>query len=410
MKTIKNTLLLSGATMMLWTACTPENKIDPNADLKTNVVKNYSKIVYASYEDSYNKAVDLQTALNTLVATPTQSNFDAAKAAWKAAREPYGQTEAYRFYDGPIDDADGPEGALNAWPLDENYIDYTLNTSGTVVNTGIIHDLTTYPTISGATLASLNEQGGEKNISIGYHAIEFLLWGQDYIDVNTNLGQGGNRSYTDYTNTSTNYARRGEYVKACAQLLIDDLAKLKAEWAEGGAYRTSFEALPTDEALAKILTGIGVLSKSELAGERMFTALEANAVDNPQEDEHSCFADNTHRDIITNAQGISNVLAGTYVRTTGTTVGNAAYSIYALLTVVKPEIVNTSATSLKTLNTSAMAKVNAMPVPFDKTVTEENVADNGPVLQAVTALQNQGDKIAEAATALGLSISTELPE
>lgn len=412
MKTIKNTLLLSGATMLLWTACTPEteNKLDPNAELKTNVVKNYSEIVYASYEDSYDKAVELQTALNALVATPTQGTFDAAKAAWKAAREPYGQTEAYRFYDGPIDDADGPEGALNAWPLDENYIDYTLDANGTVTNTGIIHDLATYPTINAATLTSLNEQGSEKNISIGYHAIEFLLWGQDALDVNANLGQGGQRSYTDYTNASANYDRRGKYVKVCAQLLIDDLAKLKAEWAPGGAYRTSFEALSADDALAKILTGIGVLSKSELAGERMFTALETNAVDNPQEDEHSCFADNTHRDIITNAQGISNVLAGTYVRTSGTTVGNAAYSFYALLGIVKPEIVDASATSLRTLNTTAMAKVKAIPVPFDKTVTEENATDNGYVSQAVTALENQGDKIAEAATALGLSITTKLPD
>lgn len=404
MKNLKHTLLL-GAGLLFWTSCTPET-IDPNADLKTNVVKNYCEIVYASYEDSYNKAVDLQTALNTLVATPTQTTFDAAKTAWVAAREPYGQTEAYRFYDGPIDDADGPEGALNAWPLDENYIDYTRDNTGGIANTGIIHDLTNYPNITASILSGANEAGGEKNISIGYHAIEFLLWGQDYIDVNINVGQGGNRSYTDYTTAATNYVRRGEYVKACAQLLIDDLATLKAEWAVGGTYRTYFEGLSADEALTKILTGAGVLSKSELAGERMFTALEANAVDNPQEDEHSCFADNTHRDIITNALGITNVLAGTYIRTTGVVVGDAQYSILTLLTKVDA----TKATDLTTKKVAATSKVAAIPTPFDKTVTEENVNDNGPVLQAVTALQNQGDAIAEAATALGLTISTELPE
>ncbi|MBL4651137.1 MAG: peptidase M75, partial [Aureispira sp.] len=108
MKNIKQTLLL-GAGLLYMTACTPE-EVDPNADLKTNVVNNYCEIVYASYEDSYNKAVDLQTAINTLVATPTQTSFDGARTAWLAAREPYGQTEAYRFYDGPIDDSDGPEG------------------------------------------------------------------------------------------------------------------------------------------------------------------------------------------------------------------------------------------------------------------------------------------------------------
>jgi len=403
-KTLKN-LFLGGAVALTWTACTPET-VDPNADLKTNVVSNYCDIVLASYEDSYTTAVALQTAVNNLVSTPTQVTFDAAKAAWRAAREPYGQTEAYRFYDGPIDDADGPEGALNAWPLDENYIDYTLSATNTIDYTGIIHDATTYPTIDAATLAGLNEQGGEKNISIGYHAIEFLLWGQDYVNVNTNVGQGGSRTYTDYTNISQNYDRRGMYIKACADLIVQDLGALKAEWAASGAYRTYFKGLASDEALTKILTGIGILSKSELAGERMFTALEANAADNPQEDEHSCFADNTHRDIITNAQGIANVLNGTYVDVNNSTKGNAAYSINALVTAVNTGV----ASSLATAQATALTKVNAIPVPFDKTVTEENVADNGPVYQAVKALQEQGDKIAEAATALGLTISTDLPE
>ncbi|MCP4443109.1 MAG: peptidase M75 [Aureispira sp.] len=396
------TYLLMGALVTL-SACTKEKKIKT---LKDEVVTNYADLVYASYEDSYDKAVELKTAVNTLVATPTQTNFNAAKTAWKAAREPYGQTEAYRFYDGPIDDADGPEGDLNAWPLDENYIDYVRDGSGGTVNNGIIGDVTNHPIINKTTIAALNEKGGEKNISIGYHAIEFLLWGQDHLDVNVNAGQGGDRLYTDYTSTAANYQRRGEYINACAELLVETLAELKAEWADGGSYRTSFLALDADEAITKILAGIGILSKSELAGERMFVALEANAADNPQEDEHSCFADNTHRDIITNAQGINNVLAGVYVNSAGTTIGDADKSILKLL----EEIDEDQAASLSAAMADAMTKVNAIPTPFDKYVTEETVSSNGPILQAINALRTQGDNIAETATALGLTISTDLPE
>lgn len=138
----------------------------------------------------------------------------------------------------------------------------------------------------------------------------------------------------------------------------------------------------------------------------MFTALEANAVDNPQEDEHSCFSDNTHRDIITNAQGITNVLVGTYTNVSGNVVGSTQYSILTLVTKTDA----TKGADLTAKSAEATAKVLAIPTPFDKTVTEENVNDNGPVLQAVTALQTQGDAIAEAATTLGLSISTELPD
>jgi putative iron-regulated protein len=45
--------------------------------------------------------------------------MDAAKEAWLTARQSYGPTEAYRPYGAPIDDDNGPEGQLNACPLDE---------------------------------------------------------------------------------------------------------------------------------------------------------------------------------------------------------------------------------------------------------------------------------------------------
>lgn len=398
----KWTLALALGALSL-TACKKDE--DPNEGLKDEVVSNYCEIVYASYSDSHLKAQELQLAINNLVAGPSATTLEAAKMAWKAAREPYGQTEAFRFYDGPIDDADGPEGDLNAWPLDENYIDYVEDASGNIVNGGIIYDTASYPILSKALLASLNEQGGEKNISIGYHAIEFLLWGQDDLDVNVNPGQGGDRSYTDFAGDIF-AQRRAQYLQATTELLVDQLAELKAAWAVGASYRTTFEAMQEDAALAKILSGAAILSKSELAGERMFVALEANLADNPQEDEHSCFSDNTDRDIVTNALGINNVLTGTYEDVNGQIIGDQEHSILVLLRNLDEQ----KAANLELAMEEVMDKVNAIPTPFDKYVTQENVGDNGPIFQAITALQEQGDLLADAAVALGFTISTELPE
>lgn len=398
----KWTLALALGALSL-TACKKDE--DPNEGLKDEVVSNYCEIVYASYSDSHLKAQELQLAINNLVAGPSATTLEAAKMAWKAAREPYGQTEAFRFYDGPIDDADGPEGDLNAWPLDENYIDYVEDASGNIVNGGIIYDTASYPILSKALLASLNEQGGEKNISIGYHAIEFLLWGQDDLDVNVNPGQGGDRSHTDFAGDIF-AQRRAQYLQATTELLVDQLAELKAAWAVGASYRTTFEAMQEDAALAKILSGAAILSKSELAGERMFVALEANLADNPQEDEHSCFSDNTDRDIVTNALGINNVLTGTYEDVNGQIIGDQEHSILVLLRNLDEQ----KAANLELAMEEVMDKVNAIPTPFDKYVTQENVGDNGPIFQAITALQEQGDLLADAAVALGFTISTELPE
>ena len=271
---------------------------------KKQVVENYANIAHANYQKAYDDAVILETAINTFTTSPTQVNFDNAKSKWKAARESYGTTEAFRFADGPIDNADGPEGLLNAWPLDENYVDYVQGAT----NAGIINDLTTFPTINKSLLERLNEQGGEKNISVGYHAIEFLLWGQDLTAPSANLA--GLRAYTDYVvgGTNSNQTRRAAYLKACADLLTDNLEYLVNQWKVGGTYRSKFLALPDDVAVRNIYLGITTLVSAELPVERMDVAL-GNA---DQEDEHSCFSDNTHRDIALNLQGVINVYKGNY--------------------------------------------------------------------------------------------------
>ncbi|WP_417591258.1 imelysin family protein [Owenweeksia hongkongensis] len=403
----KSMLALAGSAM-LFAACSKDDEntdnADPNAALKQSVVSNYADIVFASYEDAHAKAVILKNKLDAFVDAPSQTAFDEAKQAWLDAREPYGQTEVYRFYSGPIDDNDGPEGALNAWPLDEAHVDYVQAGTGNDDNPGneanIINNTTDYPTIDEATLIGLNENGGEKNISIGYHAIEFLLWGQDF-----NAGAPGDRPYTDYvtdgSGTATNQDRRGDYLKVTAKILVDDLATMVEAWKEESSnYRGTFTSQAANVSIKNMLTGMGVLSKSELAGERIYVALD----NQDQEDEHSCFSDNTHRDIILNAQGIENVYTGTYTRTDGTVVSGA--SIYELL----KEVDATLAEELNTMIATSVSDAENIPVPFDQALTQETVGGNGPIMTTVHSLQDQGDKIAEAAAALGISISTDLPD
>lgn len=370
-----------------------------NKDLIGAVKSNYASIVYASYLDSYNEAMELKTAINSFVDNPSQSGLDAAKQAWLDAREPYGQTEVYRFANGPIDAEDGPEGLLNAWPLDEGYVDYIAG-NGT---SGIINDVAGYPTLSASVLEAANEQGAAENVSIGYHAIEFLLWGQD--DANTSLQTPGQRPYTDYvtngSGTAANQGRRGQYLKICADLLVDHLELMVNDWnPNGGNYYSTFMGLSDAKVITNIITGMATLSKSELAGERIFVALQ----NQNQEDEHSCFADNTHRDVITNADGIRNVYMGTYTNVDGTTISGKG--IKDLITAVNSSI----AGELNTLSSDVNTAVNGIPVPFDHGLTQESVGGNGPIMTSVTKLQAQGDKLVEAGNAIGISISTALPE
>ncbi|UBM57943.1 peptidase m75, imelysin [Marinilongibacter aquaticus] len=405
-KLFNRTFLLTFLASAFLVACDKDNdEVDPQeeqdklvASMKVELQENYADIVYANYLDAYNTAVALQEAIDALVQSPSESSLEAAKEAWLAAREPYGQTEAFRFAGGPIDDEDGPEGLLNAWPLDESYIDYVYDPNADeLVYTGIINDLDTYPTLSKELLESLNESGGEENISVGYHAIEFLLWGQDLTAPAEK--EPGMRPYTDFT-TAENADRRKTYLTAVVDLLLEDLQEMVDEWnpQASGNFRETFLAMSADEAIKHILTGIGTLSKSELAGERIFTAYD----NRDQEDEHSCFSDNTDRDIRLNAEGIANVINGTYTKVDGSAVSGTSF--LELLSVVDGDFRNELGTQLA----NTVNAVDATASPFDFAISDDSTRPQ--VLDAVMQLRTLGDQIAEIGTKLGISVNTELPE
>ena len=354
-------------------------------DLKKSVVDNYAAGAHASYVRSLTSAQALDTAIDDFLAAPSQARLDAAKRAWLLARDDYGVTEVYRFYNGPIDnEEDGPEGLINAWPLDESYIDYVQGDP----SAGIVNNPGEFPTIDASLLISLNEEGGEANISTGWHAIEFLLWGQDL-----NPDGPGYRPVEDYT-TNANAARRATYLALASDLLIGHLQDMVDAWATGQSnYRSQFVSKDADEALADIITGIGEMSRGELAGERMTVAYEVRS----QEDEHSCFSDNTTNDIIANALGVQRVYSGDYGDVTGP-------GIRDLIAAEDEEL----ASSLEKEINRSVVLARSIPSPFDGQLTE-GLPDSDPgrraILDTIVALENQTNTIVAAAQKVGITIN-----
>ena len=408
-----------------------------SAFVTTNdVLKTNANIAYAAYADSLITAQNLQAALEVFVAEPTESNFIAAKQAWLDAREPYGQTEVYRFRAGPIDalnvenntmgeDGDGPEGLINAWPLGEALIDYVAaevdgdagpESPANALSSNIIADTVSYPTITTDVLGNLFEHGeDERNVTTGYHAIEFLLWGQDLnLDMSgrgTRDATAGHRPVSDYslttgecTSGTTSVAdeictRRGQYLVASAELLVDHLQSVTEAWepAVAGNHYESF-VNGGDASLARILEGMGRLSYGELAGERINIALRTNS----QEDEHSCFSDNTHRDIFLNAKGVQNSYNALYTRIDGEVIEGA--SIHDLLVVNgEHELANQLRGDLEaTMAAAAVIDTKARTgMPFDTLIQQGSGQEN--VVAVIQALSNQTDSIELAIDALGVT-------
>ena len=350
-------------------------------------IESYSEIVHASYEDTLQKAAEMETAIATFIDDPNEDTLADARQSWLDSREPYLQTEVFRFYDGPIDNPEnGPEGMMNAWPLDESYIDYVEDDE----SAGIINDADIE--ISEETLMELNEQGGEENIATGYHAIEFLLWGQDSDDEGP-----GDRSYTDYTEDGDgNYERRALYLETVCDLLVEQLETLVAEWEPNeDNYRAEFEAVAPKEALRRILTGMIVLSGFETGGERLKAALDSGS----QEDEHSCFSDNTHRDMIQDIQGVLNVWQGSYVRVDGDEVEGT--SIRSIVRSFDAGL----ADEIDDRISESLSLANDLEVPFDREIATDNDEGNERVRSLIQALRAQEDSLEHAFELLGLDVS-----
>lgn len=449
------------------------------------VVDTNADIALAVYNDAVSTAEALQLALQNFREDPTQANFDAAKTAWLVAREPYGQSEVFRFRASPIDtldydarDEDGPEGAINAWPLGEALIDHVKANNDTDFGDDQVGALTTITAVGTTTadanknkidaayaqsnqgdniigntaiainaeLLSHSEAGDGHDVISGYHAIEFMLWGQDLSNdqsltndvrdqaVKThdapNLATGGQRplseladGYNDSTDPyeDTNESdRRHKFMEVVAAQLVDDLKSVRDGWKAGAPYRTKFTTVANEaqakQRLAEILTGMGTLSGFELASERINVALDANN----QEDEHSCFSDNTHRDIWLNAEGVANAYYGDYAGydstldgilnnedDTGSKVTGYGIDDYlrdAGLTSLATKMeaaLSKSATHYQQIDQKARAGE-----PFDVQIQKNSEADiNEPAQQTILALTAESRVIVEITGALGIDSS-----
>ncbi|MBP2280061.1 putative iron-regulated protein [Psychrobacter sp. PL19] len=376
-KILPTTLAVALAGLLMVTGCTKQTNEDAVAtdtqtavqsDSGTNkstteqasidrLMLSHVDMVHAAYKDSLDTAKILRTAVDTYVDTPTQANIDAAKAAYKAARQPYSQTETFRFDEGfvtaddqrAISSIDEWEAQINAWPLDEALIDYVsdsyageYNSKDNIINSDSItvnSSKQDTKTITPELLAAMNEIGGsESNVTTGYHAIEFLLWGQD----TNGVAEGaGNRPISDYMTTDNKCTsgetvntdvsvcnRRGQYLKAVTQLLVNDLTAMEAQWQPESEHtlRSDMMARKDNNAMRQIMYQMGSLALGELASQRMQVAFVTGST----EDEHECFSDLTHLSYANNALGIQNVFNGSYKTVAGESVGGYGIKNYLI--------------------------------------------------------------------------------
>lgn len=420
-KLVSLAVLVGLALAFFWWAG-PRTPVDSPAP---EVLTQYADIAHATFGDAQTRAVELQTAIETLLATPDEETLAAARQAWRNARVPYMQTEVFRFGNPVVDEW---EGAVNAWPLDEGLIDYVaadyVHEGGNIAaNANLIVDGASGSltlgidaldtgTINADLLTRLNEYGGsEANVATGYHAIEFLLWGQDLNGYDDGAGERPASDFATAEGRCTNgpepaagpqpCERRGAYLATTVAKLVEDLNEMTRQWAPDvqDNYRQTLLTLPEAEAMRRVFLGLGSLALGELAGERMKVALIANS----PEDEHDCFSDNTHWSHFYNLRGIANVYHGRYETIAGKTL--AGPSVQSLLEKQAPELAEQTSRALAVargkMQTLADTAENGMR--FDQMIAPGNDEGARTIRETIDALVVFAGRIEKAASALGLN-------
>ena len=429
---------LSLVTAMALTSSATENKQSNKTEQVAvkSILESYSNIALDNYSNALNDAKALKVAIDNFAKSATKENLEKAKKAWLVSRESYGQTEIFRLSNGPVDTEEGwvseaygaLEGQINAWPLDENMIDYTIDAEGKKTAGNIIDTIGKFnpggeeskevdvTKITVDAISELNENGGEANVATGYHAIEFLLWGQDQ-DYSNFLKDGitngalkaGERPLSDFT-SDKNAQRRLAYLSVAAEKLISDLEVIKSAWEKNvdgnkGLYQAALNGklkgenasknIDSNDALKQIVAGMGVFVKSELANERIAVAVLTPS----EEDEHSCFSDNTHRDIATNYQGFKNILTASY---NGKKYGKSLLDSTDKETKERIEKLMASIEAkIKSVNDVAMKKEH-----FDYQIKPES-EQSKVIVKLKNELRKLGDEMVNVAAANGISLTTD---
>jgi len=372
----------------------------PSEDSRRPVVETYANVVLATYEDCITTLRALDAAIDALLANPSEETLATARERWREARIPYSRSEAFRFYAGPIDREGGPEGQINGWPLDENHIDaVVVDKYGAAPGLNIIGNVDDFPNITPGIIAEQNEAGGEKNIASGYHAIEFLLWGQDLNEPPESAGQ---RSYKDFVkdgDANSVNARRGAYLKAATTLLMRDIDTVIEQWrvpTQGKEnYRSQLVSGDVYTGLKRMLTGIITLAEVEMAGERMNVPL----LSGDQEEEQSCFSDHSAEELRSNALGIEDVYYGRYESPTGKKVSGP--SLAEAVRKADPRVADEVEARLKRTHEA----LDAIRTPFDREIQPDNKDGQARVQAAIDSLHAQTQSFTRVAQALQIFLS-----
>ncbi len=360
---MKTTTILMAAAIGLFSVacnkegCTDETALNYNKKAKKDdgtcnyATKSYQEnlknigenVITETYVELATESANLHAEINILVNTPSFSQLDIVRNAWRDTRAPWELSESFLF--GPVD-TKGIDPAIDSWPVNVIDLDNVLNST----------DQLTEAYVSGLI--------GELK---GFHTIEYLLWGED-----------GNKELADFT------AREYEYLIASSADLKTKTETLSNSWiASGENYVANISNAGTSASIYQSEKSVLEELTNGLIG--IADEVRNGKINDPlsQQDltlEESRFSHNSKNDFSNNIRSISNIYNGKF--------NIAGLGIYDIIYEINAELADRFNTEIN----EAITAIESIPNTFtdaiiNNTTAVENARDKVGVIQ--TTLESE---------------------
>ena len=231
-----------------------------------------------------------QSSIATLTDQTNIENLSLSKQAWLNAHSAYELTTLHRYY---VTQLMGEQDSLalmqlqyqiNHWPIVPGYIDYVDG----YPDSGIVHDINV-----NLDADSLREQHGSFDVSevtLGFHAIEFLLWGYDAdsvarpaTDFDAVLELTPKEIESGYTLEQLSNNRRRLFLTVVADTLVNDFLALQSLWlAEEPSISQRIESISGTELIVILADSMSAMLTQELLQRSLYPMLNGNFVESVQ--------------------------------------------------------------------------------------------------------------------------------
>ena len=231
-----------------------------------------------------------QSSIATLTDQTNIENLNLSKQAWLNAHSAYELTTLHRYYATQLM---GEQDSLvlmqlqyqiNHWPIVPGYIDYVDG----YPDSGIVHDINV-----NLDADSLREQHGSFDVSevtLGFHAIEFLLWGYDAdsvarpaTDFDAVLELTPKEIESGYTLEQLSNNRRRLFLSVVVDTLVKDFLALQSLWlAEEPSISQRIESISGTELIVILADSMSAMLTQELLQRSLYPMLNGNFVESVQ--------------------------------------------------------------------------------------------------------------------------------